>query len=112
MCDVINQVVSGEKKCLVPVLKRKVRYQKYVNKKDRNGENTQVFVGEPTEGWEVVHEASTTTGQAVQLSNDYEDVFEPEVKTVYVRVSNKVFLKEKEKKEDNSQNYFGSYFPQ
>lgn len=104
LCAVTNEIVKGKTKVLVPILKRKVRYQKYVLRKDnKTNETFKTFVGDCTEGWEIVKEVSTTIEHENQLLTSYENNFLPETKTIYFQISNKEYLIQKEKEESEKE---------
>ncbi len=85
---VTNEVVSGQARVLVPILKRHVTYQKYFERVDRKtGEVSSHYFGDPIEGREIVKEVPTTQDKEEELRAKYENNFEPETKLVLLKVS-------------------------
>lgn len=107
-CVVTSEIVENKKKVLVPVLKRKVHYQKVVRRRDKDGTYSDVEVGLPSEGWEVATEFPTTVEHSEKLTKDFENNFESEIKTVYLSVSSQILNKEKEKRKEQ-ENKFSEY---
>lgn len=96
-----NEIVSGQTRVLVPVMKRRVEYQKYIEKVDkRNNEKTVIYVGEPTHGWEISREVPTTQDKEEAMRSQYENSFEALPKIVMVKVSPKPFTAYRSQDED------------
>jgi hypothetical protein len=96
-----NELVSGQTRILVPVMRRRVEYQKYLEKTDRRtGETSILYVGEPTTGWEISREVPTTQDKEELLRTQYENSFEAEKKLVLVKVPPKPFVKYRDDRND------------
>ena len=92
-----NELVVGQTRMMVPIMKRRVSYQKYVEKVDkRSGAVSTYFVGEPTYGWEISKEVPTTKDKEESMRLQYENTFEAFPKTVLVKVEPKPFVRGKD----------------
>jgi hypothetical protein len=98
-CYVTDEYVEGKTKILVPIEKRRVKYQKYIEKKDFNKNNIQIFVDEPCYGWEIVKEVPTTLEHEESLKAKYENNFVGYEKTINLRVKSKPVIKEEKNTE-------------
>ena len=97
-----GEQVVGQARILVPVMKRRVEYQKYLEKTDRRtGETSILYVGEPTIGWEISKEVPTTKDKEELLRSQYENSFEAEKKLVLVKVPPKPFVSYEERGQKN-----------
>lgn len=99
-CYVTGEYVEGKTKVLVPIEKRKVRYQKYIEKRDFNKNNIQIFVDEPSYGWEIVKEVPTTVEHEESLKSQYENNFVSYEKVINLKVKSKPVIKENKDKEE------------
>ena len=98
-----NELVSGQTRVLVPVMRRRVEYQKYLEKTDRRtGETSILYVGEPTMGWEISREVPTVKEKEELLRSQYENSFEAERKLVLVKVAPKPFVTYKDDRNDGN----------
>lgn len=104
-CFVTNEVVIGKSRVSVPILKRKVIYQNYVERADKGGDKHVTFIGDAAEGWEVAKEAFTTQEHEQTLREQYENNFLPEIKKVMVKVSPKFLARLREKAEADGFGY-------
>ena len=92
-----NQV-TGQTRVLIPTLKRRVEYQKYIERVDRKtGEVSTSFVGEPTHGWETVKEEATIAANEENMKAQYADSFEIIPKVVMVKVQPPPFVPYKDR---------------
>jgi hypothetical protein len=102
-CYHTNEHVKGKTRVLVPIEKRKVFYHNVLKKKDRSGNEEIVYLGEPTIGWEISKQVSTTQEYEELIKEQYKDNYNQNPKRVLNFVSYKSLNKERKERSDETE---------